>query len=110
MTFYVTLLDQSCMIVLGYHWLTHYNPSIDWVLGSIFFWQPLHHKYKSSPSVETLLLSAPLLKLPDFVPDLPNPVPPVTPWKPPRVTLINAAAYSCTSKLEGLESFQLWIS
>src|SRR5882672_3941688 len=26
LTFYVTLLDQSCIIVLGYHWLTHYNP------------------------------------------------------------------------------------
>jgi len=49
LTFYVIPLDQSCMIVLGYHWLTHYNPSIDWVLGSILFWQLSQHKSKSSP-------------------------------------------------------------
>jgi len=40
LTFYITLLDQSCTIVLGYCWITHYNPSIDWVLGSILFRQP----------------------------------------------------------------------
>jgi len=67
LTFYVTLLDQSRMIVLGYHWLTCYNPSIDLVLGSICFWQPSQHKSKSSPSIETLLLSTPLPKLPDSV-------------------------------------------
>src|SRR5882724_9305835 len=50
LTFYITPLDQICMIVLGYCWLTHYNPSIDWVLGSIFFWQPSQHNSKSSPS------------------------------------------------------------
>src|SRR5882724_3613591 len=110
LTFYFTPLDQSCMIVIGYHWLTHYNPSIDWVLGSILFWQASQFKSKSSPSVKTLLSSAPLLKLPDSVLDIPNPVPPVTPQKPPRVTLINAAVYSCTSKLEGSDCFQLRIS
>jgi len=93
------------MIVLGYCWLICYNPSIDWVLGNIFFWQLLQHESKSSPSIQTLLSSAPLLKIPDPVPDLPNPVLLVTPWKPLRVTLINTAAYSCASNLEGSECF-----
>ena len=29
LTFYVTPLDQGCMIVLGYHWLTHFNLIVD---------------------------------------------------------------------------------
>src|SRR5882724_10145785 len=98
------------MIVLGYCWLTCYNPSIDWVLGSIFFQKLLQHESKSSPSVKTLLLSAPLPKLPESVLDTLNPAPPVNPQKPLRVTLINAAAYSHASKLEGLNCFQLRIS
>src|SRR5882724_8770235 len=106
----MTPLDQSCTIVLGYCWLTHYNPSIDWVLGSIFFRQPLQHESKSSPSVETLPSSAPLPKLSDPVPDILKSIFLVEPRKPPRVTLINAAVYSRASKLEGSDCFQLQIS
>src|SRR6266481_2782743 len=37
LTFFVTPLDHGCTIVLGYRWLTRFNPSIDWVLGCIAF-------------------------------------------------------------------------
>ena len=52
----------------------------------------------------------PAPEIPDHVLDLLNPVLPVNPRKPLIVTLINTAAYSHTSKLEGLKCFQLQIS
>ena len=64
LTFFVTLLDQGCTIVLGYRWLTHFNPTIDWVLGRISFRQPSQPEAKMSPLVEALPLSAPLRSLP----------------------------------------------
>ena len=39
LTFFVTPLDQGCMIVLGHRRLTRFNPMIDWVLGRIPFCQ-----------------------------------------------------------------------
>jgi len=104
LSFFVTPLDQGCTIVLGYHWLTRYNPQIDWVLGRIYFRQPSQHKSKTSPSTETELSLVPLASAPTPI----QPPPPVTPKKP-RVTLINAAAYSRACKLEGSQCFQLRI-
>jgi len=98
------------MIVLGYHWLTHYNPSIDWVLGSITFWQMEQYESKSSPSIETHPLLAPSMEIPDPVLEPPNPILLVNPQKPLRVTLINTTTNTCTSKLEGSECFKLQIS
>jgi hypothetical protein len=33
--FYVTLLDSTTVLVFGYNWLHHYNPSIDWFAGQL---------------------------------------------------------------------------
>ena len=41
-TFYVTSLDLTCTIILGHNWLTHYNPTIDWVLSIITFPKVTH--------------------------------------------------------------------
>ena len=81
LTFFVTPLDQGCTIVLGFRWLTRFNPSIDWVLGCIDFCQSLQPEAKTSPPVETLLL-APTPALPNPIPDPETPLLPVT-WKPP---------------------------
>ena len=83
---------------------------IDWVLGCIIFHQPSQHNSKMSPSVETML-SAPLASPQDpVVPNVPMRTPTVEPKKPPQVTIINAAVYSCACKLKGSQCFQLKIS
>ena len=81
LTFFVTPLDQGCTIVLGFCWLTQYNPLIDWVLGHIIFRQSSQPEAKTSPPVETLS-SAPTPALTNPVPDPEAPLLPVN-WKPP---------------------------
>ena len=108
LTFFVTPLDQGCMIVLGYRWLTQFNPSVDWVLGHIIFHQSSQPEAKTSPPVEIFS--------PVPTPALPNPIPdPEIPLllvnqKPPRVTLINASTFVCACKLKDMQCFQLRIS
>ena len=110
LTLFVTPLDQGCTIVLGYCWLTCFNPTIDWILGRIFFCQPSQPEAKTSPLVETIPLSAPLSSLEITSLETSEPFLPVNSRKPPRVTLINASVYAHACKLKGTQPFQLRIS
>ena len=88
----------------------HFNPTIDWVLGCIFFHQLLQPEAKTSPPVETFLLSVPLSSPEITSLETSEPSPLVNNRKPPGVTLTNASTYAHTCKLEGTQHFQLRIS
>ena len=95
--FYVTPLEASCITVLGHNWLTHYNPLIDWVLGSIKFHSPLQTDSLTSP--ETVAM-APLSS------DPPTP----TLLIALKVSFVNAAAFARLSKMDDNQVYQLFLS
>ena len=79
------------------HWLTHYNPLIDWVLGSIKFRSPLQTDSLTSPETAAMaLLSSDPLTL--------------TPLVAPKVSFINTAAFTRLSKMENNQVYQLFLS
>ena len=43
MELFITNLDEEYSVVLGYNWLTQYNPAINWVETKIMFWHPPNH-------------------------------------------------------------------
>src|SRR6266481_3348110 len=125
--FYVTPLDSNCIVVLGYHWLTQYNPLIDWVANSITFHTTELQKPTQEKTPQTTIhpkvvlpMYKPLVEaLPSIKPEPVSPVlgpavlGPTSPGKPkttPQVTLISAATFLQESKLEGTQVFQVEIS
>src|SRR6266581_7868107 len=87
-TFYVTLLDGSCAVVLGHNWLAHYNPLIDWVSSSIMFRTTKHTSPVPLSSAETLL---------DHVPPVGNPTsntPSTSDHQAPSIKIISPATFA----------------
>jgi hypothetical protein len=113
-TFYVTPLDSSCSVVLGYNWLTRYNPLIDWVLSSITFPATSKESPVSEPrpsmraTVSDEMEPQPFSDNSDS--DIPEDIPtPTTPKATPKVdiSLVNAVAYLRTCELPGTQQFTL---
>jgi len=108
-TFYITLLDSSCVLVLGHSWLTHFNMLIDWVMGHIEFHKGTLRMPASlvPPSVESASMSASMAPPPeDSSPPSNSDLPQLT---APYISLIGAAAFARACKLTGSTNFTLYI-
>ena len=97
---YVTPLDPSCPVVLGFNWLTRYNPLIDWVLGSIVFRPQLFDR--SFPNSTSSARNARLSLWNPFVPSESESV--------PRIALIGAAAFFRACSQSGAQSYRIHLS
>jgi len=110
--FYVTLLDSSCSLVLGYNWLTRHNLLIDWVNGSINFRPPLQENLAPSRIAANTPLAFPSfldtpLQLLDSAVSIPASETSVSNSERPNITIIGAAAFLRASKLPGSHNFEL---
>ena len=110
--FYVTLLDSSCSLVLGYNWLTWHNPLIDWVNGSINFHPSLQenlahsHIVANTPLASPSFLDTPLQSL-DSAVSIPASETSMSNSKQPNIAIIGTAAFLYISKLPGSHNFKL---
>ena len=110
--FYITLLDFSCSLVLGYNWLTQHNPLIDWVNGSINFRPSLQENLAPSRvAANTSLASPSFLDTPlqssDSAVSIPASETSVSNSERPNIAIIGAAVFLHASKLPGSHNFEL---
>jgi len=112
--FYVTPLDSSCSLVLGYNWLIQHNSLIDWVNGLINFHPSLQENHALSHIVANkpfTSLSFPNipLQLLDSIVSIPASKTSVSNSGQPNIAIIGAAAFLYTPKLPGSHNFELYL-
>jgi len=112
--FYVTLLDSSCSLVLGYNWLVRHNPLIDWVNGSINFCPSLQENLVPSHVAANTLLASPFfldnpLQSLDSVVSILASETSVSNSGQSNIAIIGAAAFLHASKLPGSHNFELYL-
>ena len=110
--FYVTLLDFSYSLVLGYNWLAQHNPQIDWINGSINFCPSLQENLAPSHIVANTPLASPSfldnpLQSSDSAVSIPASETSVSNSERPNITIIGAVAFLHASKLPGSHNFEL---
>ena len=110
--FYVTSLDSSYSLVLGYNWLTWHNPLIDWVNGLINFCPSLQENLAPSrvaantPLASLSFLDISLQSL-DFTVSIPASEISMSSSKWPNIAIIGTVAFLHASKLLGSSNFEL---
>ena len=105
--FYVTPLDPSCSVVLGYNWLTRYNLMIDWELGRIIFCPQLLDQSISTPTSTARAASLPSQKA-SLSEETPEPSEPSVSIL--SISIIGAAAFMRACKLPGSQCYRIQLS
>jgi hypothetical protein len=102
-SFYVTKLDPSVPVVIGYSWLSCYNLLVDWARSQIIFQTPNNLARETLTSADTLSPPIDNPQLPPTPLTSQNPVSGNT--QVPSVSMVNATAFLHAAKLQGSQTF-----
>ena len=110
--FYITLLDSSYSLVLGYNWLAQHNLLIDWINRLINFCSSLQNNLAPFRVIANTLLTSllypdiPLQSL-DSVVFIPVFKTSISPFEQSNITIISTIVFLYTSKHQGFSNFEL---